>query len=266
MAAIKIGYIFLVLQCFSLIAHSQLYKYQRPASINDLYTMYEYRKSNWDGSHASAIFLYVADSNQLQSFKWSNGDKTATLVTAVIDWNNFSVNRFTNHRLRQAQPPQLVATLRMDGEKTIHIEVGEMRDSLLLTALPWHSYDFDFAGLGFTWRALKDKKDSFHFHIADAALVNNDMRFVNKGKAEVHFAGHEMLNGKICLKYSIDGPGQENRGGTIWVDAAGFMIEQYKIALPDEPDFENGMLQLVKKEKMKPEQWQAFMNNKLAGE
>jgi len=43
------------------------------------------------------------------------------------------------------------------------------------------------------------------------------------------------------------------------------MIEQYKIALPDEPGFENGMLQLVKKEKMKPEQWQAFIKNKLAG-
>jgi hypothetical protein len=265
MASIKTGFIVLVLHCFNLLAPCQLQKYQKPSSIDDLHTMYEYRKSNWDGSHASAIFLYVADSNQLQSFKWSSGDKTATLVTALIDWNKFSVSRFTNHRLRKAQPPQLVATLTMDGEKTIRIEVGEMRDSLLLSALPWQSYDFDFAGLSFTWRALKEKKDSFHFHIADAALVNNDMRFVNKGRADVHFTGYEMMNGKNCLKYSIDGPGLENRGGTIWVDAAGFMIEQYKIALPDEPGFENGMLQLVKKEKMKPEQWQAFIKNKLAG-
>jgi len=41
------------------------------------------------------------------------------------------------------------------------------------------------------------------------------------------------------------------------------MIEQYKIALPDEPGFENGMMQLITTYTMTPEQWSSFMKKKL---
>jgi hypothetical protein len=134
---------------------------------------------------------------------------------------------------------------------------------LLLTDLPWQSYDFDFAGLGFTWRALKDKRSSFYFHRADAALVNGNMAFVNVGKVQVDFEGMETINGKSCLKYKADGAGLENKGGHIWINPFNFMIEQYKIALPDEPGFENGMLQLLSSQKMSPVEWEAFMKKKL---
>ena len=120
-----------------------------------------------------------------------------------------------------------------------------MRDSLLISDLPWQSYDFDFAGLGFIWRALKNKKDSFWFHIADVAMVNDKPKFVNKGKVSVRFQGDEIINNKQCLKYFVDGPGLENKGGYIWINKENYMIQQYKIALPDEPGFENGMMQLV---------------------
>ncbi len=244
-------------------ANAQIDKYQYPGSINDLYTVYEYKKSNWDGTHASTIYLYIADTNKIQSFKWTQGDKVATLVTAVVDWNNFSVKQFINHRLRSDKEPELVATLIMKENMKIAIEVGAMQDSLTLTEMPWHSYDFDLAGLGFTWRALKDKSSSFYFHIADAALVNGNMAFINKGRAQVKYEGKEMINGNSCLKYFVDGAGLENKGGHIWINAASFMIEKYKIALPDEPGFENGMLQLVKTSKMNSSEWNAFMASRL---
>jgi hypothetical protein len=243
--------------------NGQLSKFQTSEKITDRYIIYEYRKSNWDGTHSSSIFLYIADSNRLESFKTREGGETATLVTAIIDLEKFSIKQFQNHRLQKGKEPMLIATLKMTGEKTIKIEVGDMRDSLVLTDLPWQSYDFDFAGLGFTWRALKDKKDSFWFHIADAALVNGNMAFVNKGKVEVKFAGYETVNNKSCLKYIVDGAGLENKGGSIWINPESFMIEQYKIALPDEPGFENGMLQLVRTEMMHPLDWEKFKKRKL---
>lgn len=242
----------------SLASVGQISQYQWPASFGDVHTVYEYKKSNWDGTHASTIFLYVADSNKLESFKWAKGDKVATLVSAEIDWNIFSVKQFTNHRLRSAQAPELVAVLKMDGEKKIQIEVGEWRDSLILTELPWQSYDFDFAGLGFTWRALKDKKAPFYFHIADAGMVNGNVAFVNKGRVNVQFIGTEMINNKECLKYTVNGAGLENKGGHIWINETTFMIEQYKIELPDEPGFVNGMLQLTNSYKMTTAEWEKF--------
>jgi len=94
-------------------------------------------------------------------------------------------------------------------------------------------------------------------------MVNGNMAFVNKGKVMVDFEGMENINGNNCMKYRIEGPGLENKGGHIWINAASFMIEQYKITLPDEPGFENGLLQLVNSQKMSPVEWETFMMEKL---
>ena len=239
---------------------AQLNKFAKPGPFTDKHLLYEYKKSNWDGTHSSRVFLYVADSNKLESFKWSEGDEVATLVTAIIDWNTYSVREFQNHKLKKGFAPEFIA--RLKGEKNLKIEVGEMQDSLLISDLPWQSYDFDFAGLSFIWRSLINKKDQFWFHIADVAIINGKPKFINKGKVTVKFSGHEMVNDKQCLKYFADGPGLENKGGHIWVNPENFMIEQYKIALPDEPGFENGMMQLVTTHKMSPQQWDNFKRNK----
>ena len=79
----------------------------------------------------------------------------------------------------------------------------------------------------------------------------------------VKFSGEELFNNKQCLKYFADGAGLENRGGQIWVNQENFMIEQYKIALPDEPGFYNGMMRLIKTDKMSPQQWESFRRNKV---
>jgi hypothetical protein len=248
-----------IISSFSVTA--QLQKFCKPGSFADKYTVYEYKKSNWDGTHSSRIFLYVADSNKLESFKWWEGDEVATLVTADIDWKNISVSEFQNHKLRKGKTPEFIAKLK--GVKNLKIEVGQMWDSLLISDLPWQSYDFDFAGLGFIWRALKNKKDSFWFHIADVAMINDKPKFVNKGRVTVRFEGGEIINNKQCLKYFIDGAGLENKGGYIWINKENFMIQQYKIALPDEPGFENGMMQLITTYTMTPEEWSSFMKKKL---
>lgn len=247
----------------SLSLSAQLHKFGKPSHFTDKHTLYEYKKSNWDGTHSSTVFLYIADTNKLQSFKWWEGDTVATLVTAVIDWTTCSVNEFQNQKLRKGRSPEFVAKLK--GERNIRIEVGEMRDSLLIADLPWQSYDFDFAGLSLIWRALINKKDSFWFHIADVAMVNDQPKFVNKGEVSVKFVSNEAINNKQCIKYFADGIGLENKGGYIWVDPQTFMIEQYKIALPDEPGFQNGMMQLIRTHRMTPAEWESFKRKKLGG-
>ena len=219
-----------VISSFSVTA--QLQKFGKPGSFADKHTVYEYKKSNWNGAHSSSIFLYVADSNNLESFKWWEGDEVATLVTAGIDWKNFSVSEFQNHKLGKGKAPEFIA--RLKGVKSLKIEIGEIRDSLLIADLPWQSYDFDFAGLGFIWRALKNKEDSFWFHIADVAMIYDKPKFVNKGKVTVKFESDEMINNKQCLKHFVDGPGRENKGGYIWINKEDLMIQQYKIALTNQ--------------------------------
>lgn len=242
-------------------ASAQVSKFGKPAGASDQHTVYEYRKSNWDGTHASSVFLYVIGKDRLESFKWWDGDTVATLISAVINWKTYSVTEFQNRKLRKGQAPQLIAKLK--GDNKLKIEVGEMKDSLVIDELPWQSYDFDFAGLSYIWRALKKKRDSFWFHIADVTMINDAPKFVNKGRVNVKFVGVENINGKNCLKYFADGTGLEDKGGYVWINPQSFMIEQYKIALPDEPGFENGMMKLEKTFKMNVAEWETFKRQKL---
>ena len=239
-------------------------KFQQPSYFKDVATVYEYRKSNWDGTHSSTIYLYIKDSMRLESFKWFKGDKEATLVTADMDWKTFSVRKFENHKLRSEQNPEHIASLITNDKNQVSLELKNVKDSMLLDALPWHSYDFDFAGLSFSWRALKKKDGPFYFHIADVATINGQPKFVNKGTVEVNYIGKEMLDNVQCLKYSIDGAGLENKGGLIWIDPETSMIRQYKILLPDEPGFTNGMIKLIKTHRMNVDQWKKFMQDRLA--
>ena len=236
--------------------------YGEAAGFADLHHLYVYRKSNWDGSNASRVYLYIADTNRLASLKWEEGDPAATLVTAGFDWNIYSVSSFTNHRLTAGKAPGLVASLQVGEKGKLRVEAGDFRDSIWLTALPWQSYDFDFAGLGFAWRALKNKKADFWFHVADAALVNGDMRFVNKGRVDVRFRGEQELHGKRCLLFDINGPGLDNKGGQVWINTATYMIEAYQILLPDEPGMENVRLELEEVKPFSPAAWEAFVKSK----
>jgi hypothetical protein len=238
--------------------------YSFPSLFDDIHTVYRYTKSNWDGSNASGIYLYVKDSFHLESFKWTEGDEWATVVEAEIDWENAAVKRFTNHRLYAGGERKKIAELTVSEAVRLSFRVGDFKDSMILDSRYWHSYDFDFAGLGFTWRALKDKKAEFSFLIADAAMVNGKPGFANKGMANVRYENDEKIREKICHKYSINGPGLANRGGYIWIDPVTWMIEEYRIDLPDEDGYDNGRLKLVNIFRMEPGQWETFKIQKSA--
>ncbi len=241
---------------------SQATAFSKPSHFSDLHTVYTYQKSNWDGSHASTIFLYIKDSANLESFKWAAGDEWATLVSAEMNWNTFAIKNFYNHRIVKGGERKLIAELKATGKK-LWFAVNGIPDSALLDDAHWQSYDFDFAGLGFTWRALKDNTKPFSFLIADAAFINGKVTFENKGRVEVNYMGIEMQNGRECLKYKIDGPGLQNKGGHIWINPSTYMIELYRIELPDEEGFVNGQLKLLRTEKLSPAEWEQFILAKM---
>jgi hypothetical protein len=252
-----------LLQLIQPIAFSQTDKFARPGNFSDINTLYTYQKSNWDGTHASLIYLYVKDTHQLESFKWNKGDEWSTLVSAELDWKTFSVSGLQNIRVFKNGEKKTIAWLKADEKGKLIFQVADNKDSVQLTDTHWHSYDFDFASLGFSWRALKNKESSFSFLIADAFFRENKIGFENKGHVQVDYYGREMVNGKSCLKYKIDGAGLQNKGGNIWINPTTFIIEQYKILLPDEEGFKDGMLQLLKTEKLKAGDWEKFKVEKM---
>ncbi|MBA2498792.1 MAG: hypothetical protein H0V30_03610 [Chitinophagaceae bacterium] len=71
----------------ALFLNAQQDKFIQLGTIHDVHVLYSYQKSNWDGSNASQVFLYIKDTNRMESFKWSEGNEWATLVSAGFNWN-----------------------------------------------------------------------------------------------------------------------------------------------------------------------------------
>jgi hypothetical protein len=180
-----------------------------------------------------------------------------------MDWNTFSIRRFENWRVEKDKEPYIRAFLDQFAPGKMRFEAGDLKDTAMINNYPWHSYDFDFAGLGFAWRALTDKQKDFTFHIYDVIMKDGKPVFGRKGEVAVKYLANENINDRKCLKYNIDGAGLENKGGTIWVDAEVLMIQRYQISLPDEEGFTNGFLNLLKKQKMTPSEWENFVREKV---
>ena len=81
-----------------------------------------------------------------------------------------------------------------------------------------------------------------------------------KGPVTLAFQGDEERGGRECRRYSIDGPGLEERGGTLWVARGSDpCIVAYEIDLPDEPGMDSGRLELVEVRRMGAEAWDALV-------
>ena len=171
-------------------------------------TAYFYEKSNVDGSHMSTIVQYVASKDSLEAFKWVEGGKEATLVTAKMDWNRFSVRGLRSWKVRANGDRIPVATFDQTEDSNQVVAAGTLRSrkfeqTVTIESYPWHSYDFDFASLNVTLPHYIDPLASFSFGIADLVTAGypDPLRansyqtgapsFVFKGLVNVDFVSEE---------------------------------------------------------------------------
>ena len=91
---------------------------------------------------------------------------------------------------------------------------------------------------------------------ADHALLERVImqkcRIIN-GEVTIAYTGEESRRGARCRKYSINGAGLENRGGSIWVNKNKGYIEDMEIALPDNLNWQSFKLRLIGVERMSRE-------------
>jgi hypothetical protein len=87
----------------------------------------------------------------------------------------------------------------------------------------------------------------------------------SRGPVTLEFVRRERWNGRETRRYSIDGPGLDQKGGSLWGDLATGMLAGFEIRKPDEPGMESGKLVLVGVEPMTETGWTAFQSTKLSG-
>jgi hypothetical protein len=246
-------------------ADNSIFKYD-PDKI-ETGVVYQYVKSNIDGSRHGNVSLFIASKDQLESLKWHQGESEATLAIATMDWDSFSVRRFETWRLRVGQENQLRVVADYDKDKLALIaSAGDRRLQTRIDNWPWHSYDFDFSSLNFSFRHLVDPKKPFNVGITDIVRTDDGPKLADKGTVKIVYKRDIHRHGHICREYSIDGPGLENKGGTLWIHKADGVLVDFEIALADEPGFDSGKLRLTGIERMTAKEWDAYKSSRFSTE
>jgi hypothetical protein len=227
--------------------------------------VYEYIKSNRDGSRAGRISLYVASADRLESLKWAPGDTTATLVLATMDWARFSVSRFESWVLVRGAKPALRAALATDSSGA-GVRVSFAPDSLLpIRAWPWHSYDFDFASLNVAFADLVRPEAPFTFQRADIVYAESWPPFADMGPVNVRFVRREQRSGLEVRLYELDGPGLQGHAGRMWVSVQASYLVEYEFPFPDEPGYTDVRVQLDGIRRATAAEWEELKRTRVSG-
>lgn len=220
---------------------------------------YHYKKSNLDGTNASEIVLWLASETRLEALKFHAGVPESTLVVAEMDWSVFSVAGFRTFKLAPGKEPELAAELMTSSDrKSLTARVGALTLECELSGFPWHSYDFDFASLNVALRYLTEPEGEVELEIVDPVQDGDTPRLAAKGKVTLAYESDERRGETLCRRYLLDGPGLEERGGTVWVARGDDPhLVAFELALPDEPGMDSGKLEWLRTETLTSAEWQA---------
>lgn len=223
--------------------------------------VHRYRKSNLDGSNPGEIALCLASDTRLEALKFHAGEPEATLVIAEMDWEVASVRSFRTYRLDEHGTRTLAAELETSPDrKRLVAKLGGQELSCALEQFPWHSYDFDFSSLNVALRFLTDPDGETELAIVDPMQGPRGPELVAKGPVVLAYADREDRAGLPCRRYVIDGPGLEDRGGSMWVSSGDeVFLVAFEIDLPDEPGMSSGRLEWLRNETMSAGEWEAFV-------
>ena len=224
--------------------------------------VYRYAKSNLDGSNPSEIALYLASETRIEALKFHPGAPEATLVVAEMDWEVASVRAFRTYRLDEHGDRTLAAELETSADrKRLVAKVGGQELSCPLERFPWHSYDFDFASLNVALRFLVEPEGETELAIVDPVQGPQGPELVAKGMVVLAYESVEERAGLDCRRYVLDGPGLENRGGSLWASRGDeVFLVAFEVDLPDEPGMSSGKLEWQRSETMSGEEWEAFVS------
>jgi hypothetical protein len=227
--------------------------------------LFEYEKSNRDGTHAAPVSLYVVGRDRIESLKWAPGDTTATLVAAELDWSRFSVRRFESWGLTRGAEPELRAALEADSAGS-GVRLSFQPDSLIpIHSWPWHSYDFDFASLGLAMPHLVDPEAGFRFQRADITYAQAGPPFADMGPVDVRFLGRDERGGLGTRAYELEGPGIGDHRGKLWSAVEGGHLVEFELPFPDEPGYTDVRVRLVAVSEMTAEGWEQYKRERIRG-
>jgi hypothetical protein len=246
--------LFAVLLSCTPLALAQVGQYHFDPAKVPVGQVFHFGKSELDGGHAAKISVYVPAVDRIETLKWDEDGKQATLVVAVIDWPKFSVKHFQGWQLTRGAAPERRVTVDVAGDQ---LSMSLMAKPITLTHWPWHSYDFDFTSVNLTLPQAVNPEGTLRFWRTDFVFADRPV-VAELGEVTMSFEARERRNGAEVRRYSIGGPGLENSSGTWWADARTGLLVEYELPIGDEPGYASVRLKFESSRKLGAGQWEEF--------
>lgn len=179
--------------------------------------LYEYVRSNRDGSLPETILVYLPSPSEVEVVKIVEPCTDAAYVTARVDLDTGSASKLVAGRLDRDGEQRAVGVMRYDpAHQRIDYELGlqgEARGSLEGIGARWHLYDYDFATLvshaHFRWplgestafdlvRLMPTEDGSLSFERLGAVELHSLSS--DEGKTDYRVAGTGLPEGRLTRR------------------------------------------------------------------
>lgn len=209
-----------------------------------------YVRSNIAGGEEEQVHMHRVSPSEIAVYKMRERCTSAALVTATIDPATGEASRLVAGRLARNAAQRAVGILTFTGDRIdaeLTTDDGTMRDSVAISARPWHLYDYDLATLAAATQAMRGPPADFSFGLALVWPGDDPARFLQwLGRADARYIGRERHEGRETLRYDVSGPafGAEG-GGPMWLDAAARYLVDVQWKRPNHPGYDDYRLRLT---------------------
>jgi hypothetical protein len=223
-------------------------------------TVYHFQVSNRDRTYAKKIALRVSDINKIDSFKIYQGSNHTVVVSAEIDWSNFSSKRMSQVEIQKDLSRKETLELHMlEGSDNTYVYGGERIPTGQYSTghFPATNHGFDFSDLNFVFRHLKEPKSNVDVGVL-APVPPGKLAYT--GKMQLTYEGEEMYNNHECYRYSLSGRGISEKEGYLLVNKDSGYFEYMELDANYNPRFDYFRYELSAVTKMNPAEWESYVN------
>lgn len=239
------------------------FKYQPEKNRRGI--MYQYTKSNVDGSAPARVYIRMADEYVIDVWKFESHNFDAAHVQARMNWDFFSAKQLDSWVVTSdgASRPQARMNVSFE-EAVVTVQIQHMEGKTEIGHFPFHIYNFDFISLNMSLPHWVNPESELSIGVVQPNFNPEIRSLLNyEGIATLKFIGNEKRNGTPCRKYSLEGQWLNGQAGQLWVSQTEGHIEDMEIPIPDNPDWDDFKFNLVSTQSMDDAQWEQFISTEI---
>lgn len=219
--------------------------------------VYQFNISDKNREYIKQCWMYIEDYNKISVFKIYPNSKVTYLVSSEIDWNNFSIKKIKQIRIKEDLTKIDDIEMRLKNSSE-NLYIMNSKHHIPTGHFPVTNHGYDFSDLNFIFRHIRYPKSD-----VEVGVLSPLKRTVGyTGKMKMTYSGQELYNSKECYKYLLSGDGISEREGFILVNKALGHFEYMELDANYHPLMDYFRYELLSTYTLSKSEWETFIIDK----